>query len=151
MDADEGVVELLYRGLRDEPILPLVIDLANPSPALGWRGRERMTLPARGRPDLVLALAVVHHLAIAANVPLAQVVDWLAEIGGGLVVEFPTREDRMVAKLLGRKRAGLHADYERGNFERLLGEAFDIRRTEVLSSGTRVLYFATPRTGMASN
>jgi SAM-dependent methyltransferase len=147
-DSDHGSVELLYRELRtvaDGRILPLVIDAADPSPGLGWRNRERATLIERGRPDLVLALAVVHHLAITNNVPLREVVRWLADLGGAVVVEFPTREDPMVQQMLRGKRDGLHGDYDRGCFERWLGESFDVRRQVELASGTRVLYDATPR------
>jgi SAM-dependent methyltransferase len=150
IDADPGPVDLLYRELReagDATILPLTVNLADPSPALGWRGRERQPLLERGRPDLVLALALVHHLAIGANVPIAQLVDWLASLGGALLVEFPHREDPMVQKLLASKRAGLHPDYERGCFERCLRDAFDVQRTVELGSGTRTLYYATPRGG----
>jgi hypothetical protein len=102
-------------------------------------------LIGRGKPDLVLALALVHHLAIAANIPLREVVDWLAGLGGALLVEFPTRDDPMVQKLLAGKRPGLHTDYDRSHFESCLSAALEIRRTEVLDSGTRVLYFAVPR------
>jgi hypothetical protein len=148
LDADQGPLELLYRELRDEGderILPLAIDLADPSPGLGWRGLERRNLAGRGRPDLVLALAIVHHLAISANVPVREVVDWLAGLGSALVIEFPTREDPMVVKLLAPKRQGLHPDYELGSFERCLAEAFTIERSERLGSGTRVLFFARPK------
>jgi hypothetical protein len=148
IDADQGPLELLYRELRDEGderILPLTIDLADPSPGLGWRGLERGALAVRGRPDLVLALALVHHLTISANVPVREVVDWLAGLGSALVVEFPTREDPMVKKLLAPKREGLHPDYELGHFERCLAEAFTIDRSERLGSGTRVLFLARPK------
>lgn len=148
VDADQGPVELLYRTLRDEGderILPLTMNLADPSPGLGWRGLERRDLAARGKPDLVLALALIHHMAIAANVPVAELVDWLASLGGSLVIEFPTREDPMVRKLLGPKREGLHPDYERVAFERVLAERFDVERRERLGSGTRLLYFARPK------
>jgi hypothetical protein len=121
------------------------MNIADPSPGLGWRGVERKRLLDRGRPDLVIALALVHHLAISANVPVREVVDWFAAIGGALLVEFPEREDPMVQTLLRAKREGLHRDYEREHFECCLGEAFDIRRTERLGSGTRVLYFAVPK------
>jgi SAM-dependent methyltransferase len=150
VDADQGPVELLYRELRDggdESILPLTMNLADPSPGLGWRGLERKPMPERGKPDLVLALALVHHVAISANVPVMEIVDWLARLGSALVVEFPTREDPMVQKLLAPKREGLHPDYELDFFERCLGEAFDVQRSERLESGTRVLYFATPKRG----
>ena len=148
IDADQGPIELLYRELRDEGderILPLTVDLADPSPGLGWRGLERGPLAARGRPDLVLALALVHHLTISANVPVREVVDWLAGLGSALVVEFPTREDPMVQTLLAPKREGLHPDYELGHFERCLAEAFTIERSERLGSGTRVLFLARPK------
>jgi hypothetical protein len=148
IDADQGPVELLYRELRDagdDRILPLAIDLADPSPGLGWRGLERRTLADRGRPDLVLALALVHHLTISANVPVSEVVDWLAGLGAALVIEFPTREDAMVQKLLAPKRTGLHPDYELGFFERCLAGAFTVERSERLGSGTRVLFLARPK------
>lgn len=148
LDADPGVVERLYRALKAEgstSILPLVANLADPPPALGWRGTERRLLWERGSPDLILCLALVHHLAISANVPLESVVDWLRSLGGELVVEFPTRDDAMVGRLLAAKREGLHADYERAVFERLLRNAFDIVRVDELAGGTRVLYQARPR------
>ena len=93
----------------------------------------------------MLALALVHHVAISANVPVKEFVDWLASLGAALVIEFPTREDPMVQKLLAPKRDGLHPDYELGFFERCLGEAFEIVRSERLESGTRVLYHARPK------
>ncbi len=61
------------------------------------------------------------------------------------MIEFPTREDPMVKKLLGPKREGLHPDYERESFERVLSDAFDVERRERLESGTRLLYFARPK------
>jgi SAM-dependent methyltransferase len=148
IDGDQAPVELLYRELRDardETILPLTVNVVDPSPPLGWRGLERKTLLERGRPDLVLALALIHHVTIGANVPVREFVDWLATLGSALVVEFPTREDPMVQKLLAPKGEGLHPDYEREFFERCLEEAFDVRRSEQLASGTRILYFATPK------
>jgi len=150
VDADQGPVELLYRDLRgegNEQILTLAMNLADPSPGLGWRGVERRALPERGTPDLVLALALVHHVAISANVPVTEIVDWLASLGCALVIEFPTREDPMVKKLLAPKRDGLHPDYELGFFERTLKEAFEVERSERLESGTRVLYYARPKRG----
>ena len=148
VDADQGPIELLYRSLRDEgdeTHPELTMNLADPSPNLGWRGLERKALPERGAPDLVLALALIHHVTIAANVPVAEFVGWLASLGTSLVIEFPTREDPMVKKLLAPKRDGLHPDYERESFERALSGAFDVERRERLESGTRLLYFARPK------
>lgn len=148
LDSDHATVEALYRSLReagDRSILPLVADLADPSPGLGWRGIERRPLLDRGAPDLTLCLALVHHLSITANVPLAAVVDWLAELGGAAVVEFPTREDPMAARLLAAKRDDAHPDYDRAHFERCLERRFDVERREQLGSGTRFLYRLSPR------
>jgi hypothetical protein len=150
VDADQGPMELLYRDLRGEgndQILTLTMNLADPSPGLGWRGLERKSLPERGKPDFVLALALVHHVAISANVPVKEFIDWLASLDTALVIEFPTREDPMVKKLLAPKRDGLHPDYELGFFERTLNEAFEVERSERLESGTRVLYYARPKRG----
>ncbi len=143
MDVDHPTVERLYRTLRDEGerrILPLVVDVCDPSPALGWRGRERGTLADRGRPDLTLCLALVHHMAITRNVPLREIVDWLASLGGTVVVEFPLRIRPDGARLLAGKRDGAHEDYDRAHFERCLREAFVVeRRIELPSGAARAL------------
>jgi len=142
-DYDPATVEALYRSLREEGerrILPLVVDLADPSPGLGWRGMERRPLEARGTPDLALALALVHHVSITANVPVAELLDWLRGLGATLVIEFPKREDPMVRRLLSGKREGSNADYELDVFERELASRFEVERREELPSGTRVLY-----------
>ena len=147
VDGDQASIEALYRDLRaqgEERILPLVMDLADPSPARGWRGRERAPLEQRGKPKLVLCLALVHHLSITANVPLAEVVAWLAGLGGVLVVEFADRNDPMVKRLLERKRDGAHPDYRLDHFERALAEHFEIERREQLGSGERTLFRARP-------
>jgi hypothetical protein len=147
-DYDHATVEALYRSLQAEEerrILPLVANVADPSPGLGWRGLERRPLADRGTPDLVLALALIHHVSITANVPIAEFLDWLRELDAALVIEFPKREDPMVGRLLSGKREGSNADYELETFERLLGERFDVERSEPLPSGTRVLYLARPR------
>jgi hypothetical protein len=78
-------------------------------------------------------------------VPVEAFLDWLRELGSALVVEFPTPEDPMVQRLLSRKRATDHPDYRRDWFERCLEERFDVGESEVLGSGTRVLYRARPR------
>ena len=147
-DYDQATVDALYRSLRaddERRILPLVANLADPSPGLGWRGLERRPLEERGKPDLVLALALIHHVSITANVPIAEFLDWLRELDATLVIEFPKREDPMVKRLLSGKREGSNADYELETFERLLGERFDVERSEPLPSGTRILYLARAR------
>jgi hypothetical protein len=147
LDVDHGVVDRLYRTLANEEvrtILPLVGDIADPSPGLGWRGRERLPLAQRGSPDLVLALALVHHLIISRTIPQRELIDWLADLGSELVIEFPDREDVMVKRLLARKREGSHPDYTRDDFEQLLRSRFAILAGAELPSGTRAVYHAAP-------
>jgi hypothetical protein len=148
VDGDERVVDLLYRRLRaggDEKVLPLVMNLTDPSGGIGWRNRERAPFLDRVRPDLTLALALVHHLTIAANVPLPEVVMWLAAFGGRTVVEFPHTDDVQVQRLLANKPAGLFDDYRRDAFETLLSERFLVHRQETLPAGTRTIYLVEPK------
>ena len=147
-DFDHATVEALYRSLREEgntKILPLMSNLADPSPALGWRGLERKTLVDRGAPDLMLALALIHHVSISANIPIADFLQWARDMETTLLIEFPKRTDPMVRALLANKQDGANPDYEEENFERELERRFTVRRREELPSGDRILYLATPR------
>lgn len=147
LDADHATVDALYRRLRDERhdrILPLVMNVCDPSPDLGWRGRERASLERRGTPELVLCLAVVHHVCITGNVPVRAFLDWLRSLDAALVIEFPDRSDPLVQRLLSGKRAGSNPDYERESFERALAERFEIERSGAVSE-TRTIYEARPR------
>ena len=148
VDGDEQTVDLLYRRLRAdgrENVLPLVMNLVDPSGGIGWRNRERSPFAERVRPDVTLALALVHHLAIGANVPLPEVVDWLASWGGRLVVEFVHGDDVQVGRLLANKPPGLFADYRQEAFEALLAARFLVHRQETLPGATRTLYLAEPK------
>ena len=147
MDRDHGCVERLYRSLHAEHssnILPLCVNLANLSPAMGWRGRERKRLEERGRPDLVLCLGLIHHLVIGHNIPLPEVTDWLASLGGEVVIEFPSKQDAMVQALLRNKR-DQYSDYSLDQLEQALEEHFEIRDRTTLPSGERTLLHAVPK------
>jgi hypothetical protein len=148
VDGDHLVVDHLYRQLKSEGetrILPLVMDLSDPSPGLGWRGRERPSFVDRVRPDLVLCLAVIHHLALSGTVPFPEVVAFLRDFDAPLVVEMPHRDDPMAARLLGRKRAGLFDHYDRPQWEQALRERFEVDEQVTLPSGTRTIYRCRPR------
>jgi hypothetical protein len=145
-DADHATVDATYRALRDEgreDILPLVMSVTDPSPDLGWRGRERASLERRGTPDLALCLAVVHHVCITGNVPVREFLDWLRALDTALVIEFPDREDPMVERLLSGKRDGSNPDYDAAVFESALAERFTIDQKSPVSE-TRTLYEARP-------
>lgn len=146
MDADHSSIERLYHSLKREGrknILPLVMNLANLSPDQGWGGNERQSPPARRKPDLTLCLALVHHMAISANVPIAAFITWLANLGTSLIIEFVSKEDPMVKQLLLNKD-DTYDDYNRPFFENCLGKFFQVQESMVLTGGTRVLYYATP-------
>lgn len=127
MDIDPAAVEMNWLGCRggNRPdLLPLVMDLKNPSPSLGWAHRERDSLLGRGPADTVIALALVHHLAIANNLPLERVADFLAAAGRRLIIEFVPKSDSQVQRLLA-SRDDIFPDYTTAGFL----AAFDSRFT----------------------
>ena len=147
MDGDWMAIERLYRQQKAEAgrsILPLVMNLADASPNQGWGGAERKGLAERGRPELTLCLALVHHIVIGANIPLAAFLDWLAGLGTALVIEFVGRDDEMVQALLAN-REDQYDDYHPETFRALLEDRFEIRADEPLKGGRRHIYFAEPR------
>ena len=154
LEADAAAVERLYLQLRDDEgapnnILPLLVNLANPSPAQGWGGQERQTLPARGKPDFALCLALTHHLRIAANVPLAQQFAWLRALGGEAVAEYVGRDDEMTMQLLAHRRETFD-DYNQENFEAQARQHFEVAETLTLKSGKRTLYYLRPLPAQAA-
>ena len=148
MDADPLVVDRLYNSLKAEKndrILPLYVDMSDSGGGIGWRGRERPGVFDRGTPDIVLYLAVIHHVAITFNIPVAAQLDMLADLAPEIVIEMPHADDPMVRKLLVNKREGIHDDFNLQEFERLLSERFEVRSKMLLSSGTRTIFHAVRR------
>lgn len=111
-EADHGALDGAYLRAKAEGLrfLPLYADTVNPSPAQGWNGRERSTLTDRVRADAVFALAFIHHVAIARNVPLIAVIDWVMDRAPNGVIEFVPKSDPMVKQLL-RLRADIFDGY----------------------------------------
>jgi len=143
MDFDYGAIERLYQDLKssnNSKILPLVMNLANPSPDHGWRGLERKSISNRSNPELILALALIHHAVISANIPLSEFVNWLSSFNADLVIEFVTKDDPMVKTLLANKEDN-YDDYSLENFEAQLKLHFTIATKKHLASGTRYLYY----------
>ena len=141
-DIDPAAVEQNYRRMKSdktENILPLVLDLTNPSPAIGWANQERDSFGARGPADMVLALAVIHHLAISNNVPLPQLADFFAETGRWIVIEFVPKADSQVQKLLS-SRKDIFPQYTREGFESAFGMLFKIHQAVDIRESERVLY-----------
>ncbi len=141
-DIDPAAVEVSYRQVKEsgeQNLLPLVLDLTNPSPSIGWQNRERNSFFERGPVDAVLALALVHHLAISNNVPLEQVADCFASCGEWLIVEFVPKSDSQVQKLL-RNRADIFGEYTRTGFESAFGKWYTIQSSSALRDLERWLY-----------
>ena len=141
-DIDPAAVEQNYRQMKEEKaqnLLPLLIDLTNPSPSLGWANEERDSFPARGPADLALALALIHHLAISNNVPLPQVADFFAHVGKWLIIEFVPKPDSQVQKLL-VSREDIFPNYTREGFESAFGQRFKMAEAVSLRESERVLY-----------
>lgn len=148
MDGDWMAIEHLYQrekaGRGSKSILPLVINLADASPNQGWRGLERKGLAERGSPEFTLCLALIHHVVISANIPLADFIGWLAGLGTSLVIEFVGRDDEMVQTLLAN-REDQYDDYHPEVFRELLAAHFDIKDEQDLKGGKRRIYFAAAK------
>lgn len=144
-DADELVIDRLYQSLVEggpSNVLPLVIDLADPSPGLGWRGRERRRFEDRGNPDLVLALALIHHLVVSANLPVAEVIDWLASLRAEVVFEWVPPDDPMARQIaINKRKHEVHADYTEESLRTLLRDRFEIRSESPLE-GRKLLHLS---------
>jgi ribosomal protein L11 methylase PrmA len=148
-DLDGVAVEANARQVQEEKhraVLPLVMDLSNPSPSQGWAHAERPGLLARGPADVVLALALVHHLVIGNNVPLERVAAFLADAGEWLLIEFVPREDSQVQRLL-RSREDIFQDYTPAHFLAAFERYFEPLRALPLQGTTRTLHLMRRRHG----
>jgi ribosomal protein L11 methylase PrmA len=146
-DGDPAAVESNYvrcqkGGLTN--ILPLVVDFTNPSPALGWRLAERMSMIERGPADAGLALALVHHLAIANNVPLTDIAHFFHQTCKSLVVEFVPKQDPQVQKLLAF-REDIFDGYSQARFEEACSTYFEIIDKAPVADSLRMLYLLKGR------
>lgn len=141
-DFDIGALEAAYLRAKAENLnlLPLHLDATNPSPSQGWAQHERKGMRERAPADAILALAFVHHLAVAKNVPLDYVVDWLTGLARSGIIEFVQKDDPMVRELL-RLRADIFSEYSEENFERALRARARIARVEQVSAAGRKLYW----------
>lgn len=145
-DVDPAAVEASYQHMKDNReanLLPLLQDLTNPSPGIGWHNRERGPIESRGRPDLLLALALIHHLAISNNVPLERIASYLREMGGALAIEFVPKSDSQVRRLLAT-REDIFPDYEQATFERVFARYYRIERSVDIPETHRILYLMRP-------
>lgn len=141
-DSDQRALDKAFSRAHKEKLdfLPLFFDAANPTPNQGWAEAERMGVMRRASADAVLALAIVHHLAISRNIPLREIVNWLTTIAPTGIIEFVPKSDPMVQALL-RYRNDIFNDYTENSFENHLRSRAKIVKTVTVSATNRQLYW----------
>lgn len=142
MDFDPASVEhnfLECKKTKSDRVLPLINDMTNPSPDIGWGLKERRSIISRGPADLLMALALIHHLVIGNNVPMQMVAEYFASIGKFLIIEFVPREDPMVQKMLA-VRHDIFSDYNEDSFQKYFSKYYDIIEVRALEDSPRTIY-----------
>ena len=141
-DIDPAAVEKNFLNVtskNENNILPLILDLTNPSPGLGWDNKERSSFLERGPVDLVFALALIHHLAISNNLPFYKIVQFFEKICRHLIIEFVPKNDSQVMKLLAT-REDIFNEYTMEKFEAEFQKSFSIEEKIKLEDSERFLY-----------
>lgn len=146
-DVDMGAVEQNYLACLEKQetnLLPLLLDLTNPSPAIGWQNQERMSFAERTPADAVMALALIHHLAITNNHPLAHLAEFFNRLGKWLIIEFVPKTDSQVRRLL-VSREDIFPDYTVETFESVFAKRFTILRSAMIRDSHRRIYLMERR------
>lgn len=141
-DFDSQCINRLYNNTKEKHILnllPLRIDVANPSAALGFANRERNSFTERIKVDLVVALALIHHLVITKNIPFSRLASYFNEIAPQLIIEFVPKEDEKVQLLL-QNRKDIYTHYTRRHFETAFSDFFSIQEMITLPISKRIIY-----------
>ena len=141
-DIDPLAVEKNYLSSlnnSEKNILPLILDLTNPTSNIGWNNNERMSIMERGPADMVFALALVHHLAISNNVPLKKIAEFFSQISNFLIIEFIPKSDSQVKRLL-LTREDIFENYDEKNFEIEFTKFFKIISCKKISDSERTIY-----------
>jgi len=141
-DIDYTAVERHYSNLREQEegrILPLYLDMSNPAPSLGWASAERDSFFKRTQNCVVMALALVHHLAIANNTPLIRIAEVFASLAQRLIIEFVPKEDSQVERMLS-SREDIFPNYTQTGFEEAFSSHFELLEKTPIKDSTRILY-----------
>lgn len=143
IDADWSCMQNLYLFARTHPLLdvvPLCVDIANPTPASGFHHQEKTSFTQRAGSDLVAALALIHHLVLSQNIPLTRIAPWLAALTHRwLIIEFIPTDDQKARELLLHKKT-YPGPYDVPSFEACFGNYFHLERKAVIPGTPRVLY-----------
>lgn len=149
-DIDPAAVNqnyLLVKKNQERNLLPLLLDLTNPSSNIGWANEERKSFVERGPTDLIMALALIHHLVISNNVPIRSVAAFLSKLCRYLIIEFVPLHDSQVQKLL-VSRKNIFDDYTQDHFEKQFGEYFDILDSQTVADSVRTIYLMRSKIGL---
>jgi hypothetical protein len=140
-DGDHYAVDQLYQTAKQKAVSmhPLIVDLANPSPAIGVNSQERKSLVQRVCVDLVVALAVIHHLAIGRNIPFESVAFFFKSLGKCLLIEFVPKHDEKIQMMLSQKK-DVYDWYTEEDFKAAFSKHYRINKTQKIDSSNRVLY-----------
>lgn len=147
-DIDPIAIEKAYRRMKEEKdthLLPLILDITNPTPAIGWANNERMSFFSRGTFDLGLCLAFIHHLAIANNLPFDLIARLFATQCRHLIIEFVPKDDSNAQRLLS-SREDIFSDYNQAAFEKEFSKYFTITEQIAIRGSSRILYIMHTRT-----
>jgi len=142
-DIDFVAVEKNYLRCKEENermMLPLLCDLTNLSPAIGWANEERLSLMERAPADMAFALALIHHLAISNNLPFAKIAKFFSQICSDLIIEFVPKGDSQVKKLL-TTREDIFVSYNQQEFEKEFSSFFLIKESHKIKGSKRILYY----------
>src|SRR5450631_76576 len=142
VDADTTCIDRLYKTARQNKLtnlIPLTIDITNPSPAIGWGNQERTAFLTRTRTDCCLALALIHHLAIGRNVGFDQMAELFSTIAPWLIIEFIPKSDPKISLLL-QNRVDIFEDYNETSFTNAFAERFTVVRRQPLTNTSRIMY-----------
>lgn len=146
-DNDYGALEKNYQQMVEKKeinILPVFLDLVNPTPSVGWQNQERPGILERGQADIIMALALIHHLAISHNIPLEYVASVFSKLGKYLIIEFVPKEDSQVQILL-NNREDIFTNYHKTGFEDAFKLFYNLRKEVAIPKSKRILYFMERR------
>ena len=142
VDADTACIDRLYKTTRQNRLhnlLPLTIDITQPSPATGWQNQERASFLSRAKADLCLALALIHHLAIGKNVRFDQMAELFSDMAPWLIIEFIPKTDPKIALLL-QNRKDIFDDYTEESFTAAFAKRFSIIKKQTLTHTGRIMF-----------
>ena len=147
IDSDFVAIEKLFLSQKEKTssnILPIVMNLANTSPSQGFASKERKSFEERGNPELIICLALIHHMRISSNIPNIEFLKYLRSFDAEIIIEFVDRHDEMVKKLLTNKKED-YPDYNKQDFLREVQKYFEIKDRQSLKNDNREIFFLTPK------